>query len=434
MDAYSGGVLQGAAQTAQSLQGVEQNKLILQDLQRQQQMNQQQDEGDVLLEQFTQGYQAGKPDYNLLITAAYKSPTAAQNVLTGVGIIDKQQKTRAANDIVTGLAAVKAKDKKALAQWAAKRIGESKENNKDPRDTQELTKMALAGDWDGAANSLMTVGAALANEGYIKPELIGIGASNDTPNSQQEFEYYQRLQQQNPKLAEQFARARGYIETGREQSLSDAQKDWETYQGLTKSNPEAAIQFGQKAGFVSKEGRELPAQLQKRLSEFTDAATTAATNVIKYQDLAAQFDQGVEGGVIEGSWGEYFKDLTGNQDWKTELRKDFAQVRASEAVRNLPPGAASDADIALALKPFPSDNASGEQVASFLRGLSKLSEYNEKFNAFKASYISEKGTERGMVDAWKQFAKDNEVKPVTPTRTLGKPVQVGNYSVVEVQP
>lgn len=179
MDAYSGGVLQSAAQTAQALQAVEQNKMLMQqqqqEFQRQQQMNQRQDEGDVLLEQFTQGYQAGKPDYNLLITAAYKSPNTAKNVLAGVGIVDKQQKTRAANDIVTGLAAIKSKDKKAVAQWAAKRISESKASNNDPKDTQELTKMALAGDWDGAANSLMTVGAALANEGYIKPELIGIG-------------------------------------------------------------------------------------------------------------------------------------------------------------------------------------------------------------------------------------------------------------------
>ena len=132
--------------------------------------------------------------------------------------------------------------------------------------------------------------------------------------------------------------------------------------------------------------------------------------MVKYEDLASQFDQGIEGGVISGSWGEYVADLTGNQDWKTELRKDFAQVRASEAVRNLPPGAASDADIALALKPFPSDNASGAQVASFLRGLSKLSAYNEQYNTFKADYISEKGSERGMLEAWEAIRKRVRIK------------------------
>lgn len=424
------GILGQINQNAQGLGNTAIQQMEMQQVQRQ---NQMQDDAMNYLQQYQQSVQAGKPDNNLLYSGVLKSPQLASGVLGAIGIVDTQQKTGAANDIVTGIAATKNKDKKSMLQWGAKRIADIKARGGNAEDTQEIMKMVLADDWDGVSNSLMTVGAALANEGYIKPELIGIGASNDMPNSQQEFEYYQRLQQQNPKLAEQFARARGYIETGREQSLSDAQKDWQTYQTLNKSNPEAAIQFGQKVGFVSKEGRELPAQLQRRLSEFTDAATTAATNVVKYQDLASQFDQGVQGGVIEGSWGEYFKDLTGNQDWKTELRKDFAQVRASEVVRNLPPGAASDVDIAMALEPFPSDNASGEQVASFLRGLSKLSEYNEKFSAFKANYISEKGTERGMVDAWKQFAKENEVKPVTPTRTLGKPVQVGNYSVVEVQ-
>ena len=176
---YGGGVLQGAAQTAQAMQAVDQNKLLLQqqqqEFQRQQQMNQRQDEGDVLLEQFTQGYQAGRPDYNLLVTAAYKSPKTAQNVLAGIGIVDKQQKTGAANDIVTGIAAAKTKDKKSMMQWGAKRIAGIKARGGDPTDTQELVKKALAGDWDGVSTSLMTVGAALANEGYIKPEIIGFG-------------------------------------------------------------------------------------------------------------------------------------------------------------------------------------------------------------------------------------------------------------------
>ncbi len=214
---YGGGVLQGAAQTAQAMQAVDQNKLLLQqqqqEFQRQQQANQRQDEGDVLLEQFTQGYQAGKPDYNLLVTAAYKSPNTAQNVLAGIGIVDKQQKTGAANDIVTGITAAKTKDKKSMMQWGAKRIADIKARGGDPTDTQELVKKALAGDWDGVSTSLMTVGAALANEGYIKPEVIGFGkqaepmsafqqASTDLRKQELEFNRAQKATETQLKVLE----------------------------------------------------------------------------------------------------------------------------------------------------------------------------------------------------------------------------------------
>lgn len=402
--------------------------------QRQQQQTQTKEASD-LLRTFYKSQQDGKPDYNSLNEAILRSPDLAQNVLSGIGLQDKQRQQKAASDVVTLYQSLGNKD--SFNRNAAVRVNEIMSAGGDPKDTLELVRVYNEQGPEAAAMSLKQVGAALVNQGLIKPELVGFGvaADNNTPTSQKELEYYEKLKAKNPQLAEQFARKVGLIESGKEQSLSEAQKDWQTYQSLKKTDSKAANEFGQKAGFVSKEGRELSAQTQKRLSEFNDAATLAANNVVKYEDLASQFDQGVEGGVISGSWGEYVADLTGNQDWKTELRKDFAQVRASEAVRNLPPGAASDADIALALKPFPSDNASGAQVASFLRGLSKLSAYNEQYNTFKANYISEKGSERGMLDAWKQYAKQNKVETPTVQRALGKePVVVGGYTVVEVQP
>lgn len=429
--------LQNATAGAQGLQNLEMNRMQMdqqqQQMQQQQRQQVQEDEGMQIIEQFKQGYQNGQPDYNLLITAAYKSPTAAKNILAGVGIVEENQKKQAANDIVTLTGSLD--DPKSFYRATAQRIAAIKARGGDPSNTIEMAKRYQQGDVESVKNELLVAGAALANEGYIKPELIGlVGAKGqETPASQREFEYYQRLQQQNPEAAVMFAKSRGYIDSPREQAQTPQERNIATYKQMIAAGDPNAEAFGQSAGLLSKEGRELTAQTQKRLSEFNDAATTAATNVVKYNDLAAQFDQGVQGGVISGSWGEYFKDLTGNQDWKTELRKDFAQVRATEVVRNLPPGAASDADIAMALKPFPSDNASGEQVAAFLRGLSKLSAYNEQFNTFKADYISENGSERGMVDAWKKYAKANDVKPETPQRTLGKPVNIGGYSVVEVQ-
>ncbi len=418
----------------QTLGGFQSLAANAQQMQRQDEQRSNTRKASDFLRKYQQSVQSGAPDNNSLNEAILLSPELSQNVLNGIGLQDKRAQQQAATDVVTLYQSVG--DPQAFGRAMATRINGILERGGDPKDSIALTKIYNEQGPEAARQAIQQVGAAMAAQGIIKPEFVGFGkpADTDTPTSQKELEYYEKLKAKNPQLAEQFARKVGLIESGKEQSLSEAQKDWQTYQSLKKSDQKAANEFGQKAGFVSKEGRELSAQTQKRLSEFNDAATLAANNVVKYEDLASQFDQGIEGGVISGSWGEYVADLTGNQDWKTELRKDFAQVRASEAVRNLPPGAASDADIALALKPFPSDNASGAQVASFLRGLSKLSAYNEQYNTFKADYISEKGSERGMLEAWKQYAKESGLKPVTVERTLNKPVTVGGYTVVEVQP
>lgn len=162
-------------QINQNAQGLGNTAMQQQQMQQVERQNQMQDDAMNYLQQYQQSVQSGKPDNNLLYSGVLKSPQLATSVLGAIGIVDKQQKTGAANDIVTGIAATKNKDKKAMLQWGAKRIADIKARGGNAEDTQEIMKMVLADDWNGVSNSLMTVGAALANEGYIKPELIGIG-------------------------------------------------------------------------------------------------------------------------------------------------------------------------------------------------------------------------------------------------------------------
>ena len=246
--------------------------------QRMQQVEQQQTatkEASDLLRTFYKSQQDGKPDYNSLNEAILRSPELSQNVLSGIGLQDKQRQQKAATDVVTLYQSLGSKD--AFNRNAAVRVNEIMQSGGDPKDTLELVRVYNEQGPEAAAMSLKQVGAALVNQGFIKPELVGFGvaADNNTPTSQKELEYYEKLKAKNPQLAEQFARKVGLIESGKEQSLSEAQKDWQTYQSLKKSDQKAANEFGQKAGFVSKEGRELSAQTQKRLSEFNDAATLA---------------------------------------------------------------------------------------------------------------------------------------------------------------
>jgi hypothetical protein len=180
------------------------------------------------------------------------------------------------------------------------------------------------------------------------------------------------------------------------------QKDFNTYQELKKTDPEAAKIFGQVSGFITIEGKELSVHLQKRLSQATDKAVKSRSNAVEYNTLAARFeDANVGGGYLEASWKEAYKDAVGSQDGVSELRRRYAAVRGSQVVDNLPPGSASDVDIALALAGFPSENASGKQLASFLRGTAKLELAKADFEDFKANYISENNSERNLLKSWK---------------------------------
>lgn len=191
------------------------------------------------------------------------------------------------------------------------------------------------------------------------------------------------------------------------------EKNFAKYQELKKTDPEGAKLFGQMSGIVTKEGRELSAHMQKRLSAATDAAVESRNNVVKFNTLAENLDKkDIGGGLLQGKWGEAYKDITGNQDAVTDLRRRFLGIRASQVVRNLPPGSASDADIALAISGFPTENASGKQMASFLRGLAKLEVISGDFEEFKASFISQKGSERDMLKAWREKLDSNVAQTV----------------------
>lgn len=186
------------------------------------------------------------------------------------------------------------------------------------------------------------------------------------------------------------------------------QRNFETYQELKKSSPADAEAFGKSAGFIDDSGNELSVHLQKRLSDATDTSMesrNAADTMNALADDIASADFG--GGLFGGSWGEALKRASGNEDAESELRRKYYAIRGSQVVKNLPPGAASDTDIALALAGFPNENADAKTISKFLKGVAKLESYNADYNDFAAEYISENGSERGMLKAWQALGKSS---------------------------
>ncbi len=194
------------------------------------------------------------------------------------------------------------------------------------------------------------------------------------------------------------------------QTKAAAIQEFEQYQALKETNPEAAKQFGIKTGFLTPDGKPtLSSHLEKRLSTASDASIESGNNSRSFIRLADDFEGAdVGGGLFQGEWNEKYKEITGTPDAITNLRKRYNSIVASQAVSNLPPGAASDKDIALALDGFPGKNATGKQISSFLRGLSKIEAESERFNSFQADYISNNRSEINMVKEWKSLRKQED--------------------------
>lgn len=384
------GILPQVIQNLQGLQGLQQGRMQMDAYKKQQADT---EEASLALRDY---YKTQNPES--LVNATLKSPQLAGQVLQSIGIVDDKQKQAGAADIAMLWQA--RGNPEAFRGAMAKRVDGILQRQGNPSDSISLG-MLYEQDPAKAEQMLKVAAAGLEAQGY-KTGVFGDAQSDQTPASIKELEFYEKLKERNPEAAAKFAKAKGYVDTPKEQNQTEAQRNLQQYQKLQSESPELAKQFGQAVGLVSKEGKELSAQAQKRLSEFTDSAIQNGMLEQKYNTLASDFEKADVSGGIQTSWSQWAREQTGNQDEVTELRKEFFKIRGSEVVNNLPPGAASDADIATALSGFPSDKASGKQIASFLRGLAKLKAKERELNDFKASYISDKGTERGMLDAWKE--------------------------------
>jgi hypothetical protein len=154
-----------------------------------------------------------------------------------------------------------------------------------------------------------------------------------------------------------------------------------------------------------KRGEQKPSSgLEKRLFEVHDLAFKARSNVDKYTRIGDEMQRVMPAGGVRGAWTEGYKELMGSQDAVTELRKAWNEIRVSGAINNLPPGVASDKDIALAMSAFLPETANAETVASFLRGLAKMEGIKADYHEFEADYLSTHSSPVGMNKAWKALA------------------------------
>ena len=180
-----------------------------------------------------------------------------------------------------------------------------------------------------------------------------------------------------------------------------AVKEWEYYKSLS---PEQQKQYD-----AMKRGDRVTAGTENSILKTADAAEAERIKYENYSDLANQYEAAANmPSGITSTAQEWLKEKTGSQDAVSALRKDWAAIKASSVSTNLPPGPASDADVKMALSGFLPANANPKQVASFLRGVAKLSKIKGDYESFKSDYMSENRSTVGLNKAWLEANKSRE--------------------------
>lgn len=170
---------------------------------------------------------------------------------------------------------------------------------------------------------------------------------------------------------------------------------------------------------------ELSVADKKRIFEVSQAAERAGEDALSANSIAEGFltlmpAAGAFGNLVEG-----WKNLLGDQDRTTAVRKSLDALNNRAILEGLPKGPASDKDIEMAKKPFPTSTDDPEYLAQYLRGKAKLSAIKAEKEYAKAAYMLENdGLSVGFKEHWEaitaqegfmdKIAKDYEFEWLTP--------------------
>lgn len=133
-----------------------------------------------------------------------------------------------------------------------------------------------------------------------------------------------------------------------------------------------ALDTARTLGEIQSRAGAIPEFAQKDVNTAAVAAGTATQQASRLNALADQLNNVNAWSGALGSAGEFWKKTMGTQNAPTLMRQEYVRMRNSLVSKSLPPGAASDKDIALQMEGFLPPNASPQATASFLRGMAKV--------------------------------------------------------------
>lgn len=136
---------------------------------------------------------------------------------------------------------------------------------------------------------------------------------------------------------------------------------------------------------------KLEPDARKIVNDTAVSAVAARATAAQARGLADQFAQADVAGGLRGSAWEKLKEFSGQQDYISNLRREYTKIRSEGVLKALPQGPASDKDIAFASKGFLPDTANAAEIASFLRGMAKIQDFQAKMDDARGEWVAAVG-------------------------------------------
>jgi len=181
-----------------------------------------------------------------------------------------------------------------------------------------------------------------------------------------------------------------------EVTFTDPETGEEVIQFVNKADPTDIVREIRSIAPAGDLSQQAEIQLREANNEYKSASSRAgsanrlATNL---EQLTKNIPSGFRSQVQES-----IKGFLGEQDLVTLLRTEAQALRIGTAVANLPPGPASDKDVALVLSGTLDANADPKTLAEYARGIAKLAQMESRFHSDQAAWINKYRDVGGYLD------------------------------------
>ena len=194
--------------------------------------------------------------------------------------------------------------------------------------------------------------------------------------------------------------------------------EWEMVQ---TGNLGTTNRTGMGADFLPESRMPSPEYIDKSIYEADVRYRSSLDGASEARGIIDQMDSIGEDGWASGLRGEaseFYKDVTGTQDFVSTVRKNYQDVKVRNGIKNLPPGVASDKDIELALSPWPEDTSDFNFIKRKLEAIERIETGRAEYARFESEYIARnQGRRNGLQSAWEKTEQAQTVKSSNkPTR------------------
>ena len=245
----------------------------------------------------------------------------------------------------------------------------------------------------GAASQGFEKGSQLMDEIRNKRKMADVeGAKVGADSAGDEFQStYDLWKSQQSEAKDKRNYGRDVMESDRD--FNEDKRRWDLEFGREGSEFEAELAYKYK-DMVTNKPADISATTEKEYAASANEFRNAANKAQQSESLAQQLRQLSSTGGAPTAVFEKLKQWSGSEDWQSGVYMQTRGILTEKAIANLPPGVASDRDVAIVMEAVPQRFADPEYLATFLEAHANLQREVAKYNEAKIDFM-DNNAERG---------------------------------------